>query len=214
MKKIAGGFTLVEILVVIAIVAIVGTILVTIFANTLRGSTKSQILAVIKQNGQAVLDDIDKTVRGADSLLCDPGSSKTTVVEKNGVYTRYRILLQDDTVGPSSCIGTGKNGCVIEDHPTRQRDETGVLETESAFKTTVCTDLDPMPRAGLQVDILTDTSEQSGVSVEDGSFNVSKPSGYKAELSLNLKLKAGAGVPPSVADQIDPVVFQTTVQLR
>lgn len=88
MKK---GFTLVEMMVVMAIVAIVGIILVMIFANTLRGSSKAQILSVIKQNGQAVLGVMDNAIRNADNVACISTSGDTLAVVKNGIYTRFRF---------------------------------------------------------------------------------------------------------------------------
>lgn len=218
MKK---GFTLVEILVTMAIVAIVGTILVTTFTNTLRGSNKSQILAVIKQNGQAVLENMDKTIRGADNLLCPTDSTPvyTAVVVQNGVYTRYRIALPGDTSGtaPADCIGTGKNGCIVQDHPTKQTDpDTGELETDAVFIGSVCNADDPMPRAGSTdiANILTDTNSQTGVQIDSGSFTASKPSGYKAAVTVSFTLKAGVAAPAVIVGQIDPVEFKTNVGLR
>lgn len=201
------GFTIIEILVVIAVFAIVGTIMVVIFTNTLRGSNKSQILGIIKQNGQSVLENMDKKIRNADNLLCPSESSNTIVVERSGIYTRYRIVP----------LTTGENGYIIEDHPTKQMDQTtGQLETDSVFILSVCNPNDPMPRVGSAdtANILTDTNTQSGVSIEGGSFAVSKPAGFKAAVTVNFVLKPGIGAPSATAGQIDPVAFKTTIELR
>ena len=45
------GFTLIEMIVVVAVLIIMGAILSQIFSNTLRGSNKAQVLSSIKQNG-------------------------------------------------------------------------------------------------------------------------------------------------------------------
>ncbi|MBI4036044.1 type II secretion system protein [Candidatus Daviesbacteria bacterium] len=211
-RKSGAGFTLVEILVTMAIVAIVGTILVTIFTNTLRGSNKSQILAVIKQNGQAVLDNMDKTIRGADNVVCPqlpspPAivSSNTLVVVTNGTYTRYRITLE-----PSD---HSINGYIQQDNPAKQ-DVAGSSplrkETESEFVSRVCNIADPMT----QIVILTDTNLQSGVSVTTGSFTKNPQSGYKDSVTVSFTLGPGVNAPAVIAGQIDPVVFKTTVGLR
>lgn len=199
------GFTLAEILVVIAIVAIVGTILVLIFTNTLRGSNKSQILSAMKQNGQAVLDSMGRIIRSADNVVCPTsGSSNTIVIVKNGTYSRYRIV-PGNTAGlapgsaPSVCIGLGTNGCIILDNPTPQ-----------SLETTPQLCADPMPFA----QILTDTNSLAGVSIESGSFYVSKPAGFKAIVTVNFVLKPGVGVPQITASQIDSVTYQTTIELR
>lgn len=208
--KTERGFTLAEVLVVMAIVAIVGTILVLIFTNTLRGSNKSQILSTMKQNGQAVLDNITGTIRSSDNVVCPPlGSSNTIVIVKDGIYSRYRIVLAGDQSGsaPPSCIGTGTaNGCIILDNPTPSPSETG----PQSFVARVCNAADPMPLA----QILTDTNPLTGVSIGSGSFSISKPSGFKAIVTVNFILKPGVSVPQAIVSQIDPVTDQTTIELR
>lgn len=191
MKK---GFTLAEILVVMAIVAIVGTILVAIFTATLRGSSKSQMLSVIKQNGQAVLENMDKLIRGADSVVCPPPAasifSNTMVVVKDGTYTRFRFIPKTGSV----------NGTIKQDSP-----------------------LPPVPPAVIDcsdttwvnpVNTLTDTNTQTGVSVENGSFQLNSSSAFKDQVTVKFDLRPGVVAPAAIAGQIDPVTFQTTVQVR
>lgn len=181
------GFTLAEILVVMAITAIVGIIMVIIFSNTLRGSNKAQILAVIKQNGQAVLDNMDKTIRGADNVVCI--SSYYLVVVKDGIYTRYRIKSENNI--PTIVQDSPVMGSLINDICTLS-DSTGVAKI-----------------------ILTDTNSQSGVSVLNGSsFSRSAQSGSKDSVTVSILLGPGAGVPAAISSQIDPVSFQTTIELR
>lgn len=195
--KIERGFTLAEILVVVAITAIVGTILVLIFTNTLRGSAKAQILSAIKQNGQAVLESMDKTIRNADDVICVSNPPNTLVVVKENVYTRYRIVLSTDGVStaPTSCTGSGKNGCIVQDNPPSPPQ--GMCD-------------DSMPLAN----ILTDSDTKTGVSVVSGSFSSSKLAGYNTAITVEFKLKPGAGAPAVITGQIDPVAFQTTIELR
>lgn len=208
------GFTLVEILVVMAIVAIVGIIMVVIFTNTLRGSNKSQILSVIKQNGQAVLENMNNNIRNADNSICSTSPSNTLVVVKNGTYIRYRISLPGNDKVPPACF---KNGCIVWDNPTKQIDlQTNQLETDSAFISSVCGSNDPIPRAGSAdtANILTDTNSQTGVAVPSGSFTLSKPPGFKAAVTVAFELQPGVDAPSIIASQIDPVDFQTTIELR
>lgn len=208
------GFTLVEILVVMAIVAIVGIIMVVIFTNTLRGSNKSQILSVIKQNGQAVLENMNNNIRNADNLVCptlDGNSSNTAVVVKNGTYTRYRISGMSDYVSGRVPPACQKNGCILQDSPTKDiNPDTGQLETDSVFILRVCNSTSLMFLAN----ILTDTNSQTGVLVKSGSFTLSKPAGFKAAVTVAFKLQPGADAPSVIVSQIDPVDFQTTIELR
>lgn len=209
MKK---GFTLVEILVVISVLSIVGVIILTIFTRTLKGNNKAQILAAIKQNGQAVLENMDKTIRNSGNLLCPTiDSSNTLVVEKDGLYTRYRIALagapDGDKVPPSCSL----NGCIVSDNPAKQIDlATNELETDLAFINRACSSTDFMTSAN----ILTDTNSQTGVLVKEGSFKSDKLAGFKDAVTINFKLGPGKDAPAAVAGQIDPVTFQTTIQLR
>lgn len=216
-KKLSGGFTLAEILVVIAIVAIVGTILVLIFTNTLRGSNKSQILSAMKQNGQAVLDSMSRTIRSADNVVCPASeSSNTIVIVKNGTYSRYRVVLSTDIVGsaPASCLRMGSNGCIVFDNPTPSPSET----IPQLFINRVCNAADSMSSA----QILTDTNLLTGVAIDciasdcitNPFFTRNKSAGFKDQVTVKFNLKPGVGAPPTIAGQIDPISFQTTVELR
>lgn len=201
------GFTLAEILIVMAIVAIVGTILVTIFTNTLRGSNKAQALAVIKQNGQAVLENMDKTIRNSDNVVCPTLTSptgKTLVIVKNGVYTRYRFI------SPTS----SDNGRIQQDNPVKQ-DVVGTSplrkETDNEFIDRVCDMTISMTGAST----LSDTNQQSGVSVLSGAlFTRNWESGFKDSVTISFILESGIGIGAAVSSQIEPVTFQTTIQLR
>jgi prepilin-type N-terminal cleavage/methylation domain-containing protein len=187
--EVKKGFTLVEILVVMAIMAIVGTVLVAIFTNTLRGSNKSQILAVIKQNGQAALDNMDKTILDADSVVCPQAdaSGPTLVVVKNGRYTRFSFVTG---IAP---------GFIQQDSPSPGSNINSFLNTEISSDGSIT---------------LTDTNPQSGVSVKSGLFSRNQESGFKDSVTVSFELGPGSAIPEAVANQIDNVVFQTTIQLR
>lgn len=208
MKK---GFTLVEVLVVISVLSLVGVLVLTIFTRSLQGNNKSQILSAIKQNGQSVLENIDKTIRDSDIVVCpvinppDTGaSSANLVVRSGGVYTRYRFI------DPSPAINPTMNGLIQQDNPTKQNvQDSDPLreETDPEFVNRICTLVDPMSQTA--TNILTDTDTQSGVSVESGLFTRSRSAGFKDQVIIKFNLKPGISAP-----QIDAVSFQTTIQLR
>lgn len=195
MKYSNSGFTIAEILVAIAIIAFLGAVMVAIFISTLRGSNKSQILGSIKQNGQAVLEIMDKTIRSADNVICTSGDTKTLVIEKNGIYTRFRFIAPTPTINPTA------NGKIQQDSPLPGVD----MET---FLMYVC--MNPMPAPI----ILTDTNTQTGVSVNNGSFTRNQQAGSEDNVTVEFTLGPGVQAPPVVAGQIEPVKFQTTIQLR
>ena len=201
------GFTLVEMLVVISVLSVIGVLILIIFQRTLRGANKSQILSSIKQNGQAVLEMMDKTIRNAENVVCPAipsgstlASSTGLVIERAGQYTRYRFVAATTSV----------NGQIKQDGPTKQkvgdRDE-----TDTEFINRICNIADPLSSQAL---ILTDTNLQTGVSLENGSFIRNRQFGFRDVVSIQFDLRPGQGAPQAVAGQIDPVTFQTTVQLR
>lgn len=204
MKK---GFTLVEMLVVFGVLSIVSVLILTIFTRTLRGGNKSQIIATIKQNGQSVLENMDKTVRKSDNVVCPvitpPATSawsRNLVVVREGIYTRYRIIPK-----------TSASGYIQQDNPTKQTDsQTSKEETESAFVNRICSPVDPMPQA----QVLTDTKAQTGVSVQNGLFARDRSAGFKDQVTIRFRITPDVDAPQAVAGQIDPVNFQTTIQLR
>lgn len=203
MKK---GFTLVEMLVVIAILSVVGVLILTIFTRTLRGTNKSQIISAIKQNGQSVLEILDKSIRGADHLVCvsSEPNDDTIVLEKEGTYTRFRFVLPQSIVAaPQSCL---VNGCIISDNPVPESDESD----PRLFINSVCASSDPMDKSA----VLSDTNSQTGVKVISGSFKQDSEAGFKDIVTIKFVLGPGVDAPKAVAGQIDPVTFQTTIQLR
>lgn len=190
------GFTLVEMLVVVTVLSLLGVLILTIFTRSLRGSNKSQVISQIKQNGQAVLEMMDKNIRGADNVVCVSSPLPTSlVVVKNGIYLRYRFISSSPTA----------NGSIQQDNPGR-----GPAETDTDFVNRVCPTADPM----VNPVILTDTNPLSGISVENGSFSQDKSAGFKDQVTVKFDLKAGISQPLAIAGQIDSVNFQTTVQLR
>lgn len=200
MKK---GFTLVELLVVIAVLSISILLVLYIFTNSLRGSNKAQILSSIKKNGQAVLEVVDKTIRSSDNVICPAipsgstsASSTGLVIEKVGLYTRYRFVSATGTV----------NGSMKQDNPTR-----GSTESISNFINRVCNIADPLSSQAL---VLTDTNPQVGVSIQNGSFKRNKQIGFKDTVTISFQVTYPVEVSPALVGQIDPVDFATTVQLR
>lgn len=201
------GFTLVEMLIVIGILTIFGVLILTIFTRTLKGSNKSQILGLIKQNGQLVLEVLDKTTRGADKVLCpkDSTPSKTLVVVKNGSYTRFRFI-DPNTNNPSLGTCNSINGCLIEDFPVQP--SSGSETDLKVFLDNLCTN----PPVSSQV--LTDTNTQKGVSIQSGTFTKNPSAGFRDVISVSFQIAPGLGAPPAVTGQVDAATFQTTIQLR
>ena len=203
MKFKGTGFTLVEVLVVVAVLSLVGVLVVAIFTNTLRGSNKSQITLAIKQNGQAVLENMDKTIRNSNEVICLGNNSNNTiqtivVMDKKGAYIRYTLLTD-----PSK----NTNGAIYQDNPVKSDDQ-----AFESFKEEVCRIINV--NSLFSPAVLTDTRLQSGVRVVGGSFKKDPTTEFKEVITIEFTLEPGVKAPPFLTGQIDPSTFQTSVELR
>ncbi|MBI4038187.1 prepilin-type N-terminal cleavage/methylation domain-containing protein [Candidatus Daviesbacteria bacterium] len=183
------GFTLVEILVVTAVVAIMGIVITEIFISSIRGGDKAKVLASIKQNGQASLEIMDKTIRGADLVVCPLTStpSDTVIIVKNGLYERFRFK------SPPSA-----NGFIERDKPT------------AVSSSTWCSSTD----VSVSPELLTDNDPKKGVSVRSGYFKRDKAPGYKDLVTINFILGPAVEAAQAILAQTDEVTFTTTIELR
>ncbi len=77
-KKTGAGFTLMELVVAVAIIAGLGTVLVQALFTTTRSSTKVERLTDVKQGGEYALNVIERMIRNAQSLTAVCSSSGTT----------------------------------------------------------------------------------------------------------------------------------------
>lgn len=68
MIKNQQGFTLIEILVVISIIGILTAITADIFIQIIRGSNKANIVTEIKQNGDNILNQLERVIRNAEEV--------------------------------------------------------------------------------------------------------------------------------------------------
>ncbi len=79
----SNGFTLIEILVVVGLLAVIATIGSNMFFTTLRSSSKSKNLTIVKQNGDYALATIEKLIRDSEKVITNSdGSVCTTGMNK------------------------------------------------------------------------------------------------------------------------------------
>lgn len=105
------GFTLIELIVVVAIMAVLGVIFTDILIQAIRGQNKVKAINMVKQNGQVVMDKLSNEIREAESLVCigkkdmpvadvdcQTTACDTIVIYKNGLYSRYRLVSPTSSV--------------------------------------------------------------------------------------------------------------------
>ncbi len=126
--KYQKGYTLFELLTVIGILSVIGVIVLSIVFISLRGSQKSEALEIVRQNGDAALSQMVKTVRYAKRLdaplACTPSVSTSSItltsLTDNGQTTlscasstlssNSATLLNTNAVAATSCSFTCAQG--------------------------------------------------------------------------------------------------------
>lgn len=106
MKK--AGFTLIELLVAMAILATVGVVTTNLFFQTLKGTTKAELLKGVKQEGDFAISIIEKMIRNSKNIeeafpenpswSCD-GSDRPDI----------KITNQDNSTTIFNCSMTGSD---------------------------------------------------------------------------------------------------------
>ena len=92
----ATGFTLIEILVAVGLLAIIAVIGSNMFFTTLRNSTKSKTLTTVKQNGdyalatiERLIRDSEKVITNSDGSLCAVGMNKIKTKRLDGSEVEF-----------------------------------------------------------------------------------------------------------------------------
>lgn len=94
-NKIYKGFSLIELIAVMAVFSVIGTIIVTIISTVLRSSKKVELLTNVRQSGDFTLSQMVRSIRYAGELTapatCNPpvttNSVTITSATDNGITT-------------------------------------------------------------------------------------------------------------------------------
>jgi len=108
------GFTLVEMLAVVAIFVIVGSITMSILVTSFRTSHKTDIITLVQQNGNYALSQVAKTLRNARGLV-DPFPCVGQVTASS-----VTVITPDDQQVTYACSGgtIASNGASLIDTST------------------------------------------------------------------------------------------------
>jgi type II secretory pathway pseudopilin PulG len=101
--QIENGISLLEILVVVAIFAILGIIVTRAVVLTLSGSKKSGSLVKVRENVSYSLDIIERQLRNADSIVACPNPDPSII----------NYIDQFGNAASFSCINTGMDNSYI-----------------------------------------------------------------------------------------------------
>lgn len=102
MKK---GVSLIEILIVVAIFAVLGLLISRVILTTLRGSNRSDSLVKVRDNLDYALSVMERQIRNADSVSPCPNPDPTRVDfrDSNGIAAYFACT----NVGPSGYVASG-----------------------------------------------------------------------------------------------------------
>jgi prepilin-type N-terminal cleavage/methylation domain-containing protein len=78
-KRNLFGFSLIEMLVVIGILALLSVFIVQSFISTIRTNTKAEIMRDLKQNGDYALSFFTRKIQNATSIDCSSAPSSITI---------------------------------------------------------------------------------------------------------------------------------------
>lgn len=131
-----SGFTLVELLLAIAIFSVIGTVSLSILFMTLRAGKKSDLLIVLKQNGNAAMSQVVKNIRYAKSLDI-PTSCVTPVTVSQITLTS----IADNGSTEFACTSTAPN--TIASNGASLIDTSVAVVTDCSFTCTQPTQNDP-----------------------------------------------------------------------
>lgn len=100
------GFTLLEMLVSIAIVALLSTVLSQVFITTLRLNTKTELLKDMKQNGELALETMIRLIQNAKRVDC-VSSQSILITSTDDGQTSLECALTGTTTRIASTSATG-----------------------------------------------------------------------------------------------------------
>jgi prepilin-type N-terminal cleavage/methylation domain-containing protein len=132
-KQSRKGFTLMEILISIGILATVGTLITQVLFTTMHVNTKSGILTDIKQNGEFAMDSMGRLVRVAGTIetVCGQGKlTSDTAIIRDG---------EGQTI-TFSCVSDGTTARIASTSASGTAYLTGDSVTLSASGATTCAD--------------------------------------------------------------------------
>ena len=124
---LSRGFTLIEMLAVIAIFIVVGSVGMAILITSFRTSQKTDIITLIQQNGNYALSQMGKTIRDARGIVtpfpCVPTVSANAIT----------IITPDNQQVTFACLSNGASPATIASNGVSLLDTTKVTLTSCSF---------------------------------------------------------------------------------
>ncbi len=195
-KKNQFGFSIIEVILAIGILAVIGVITSNLLTRTYRTSSDAELISKLKQNGAVASDGLSEAIRMADAVVCygANGAINNRIIIRTlqGKYWQFRFV---DPV-----ISGGKvtqNGYIA-----KQENLVPLQGDLSAFCQMV-----PTPAQEI---VITDRNIDTGVNITNGDFK--KISGSVGKDTVTIKFDVNPAGNQTGAIGIANI--QTTVQVR
>ena len=184
--KVKHGFTLIEFLVVLGILALVVGSITLFLTSVLKGTNQANVLSEVKQNGQATLDSLERQIRGAvDAEAVD--SNHLKIIREEAQPLHIKCLVRN--ANQNGRIGTAVEPIGSTVNPS---DESYISVSND----------DPV--SGVNIE-----SADCNLSVIPADFGVNAP----AVVSISFVAKQGFKAAQR-ADFEAQAAFKTTISLR
>ncbi len=215
------GFSIVEALVVAAIVGIMGVILTDLLSRTINGGNKTELLNNVKQNGQVTLNNMIDTMRQSTKVVCAgtimaSSANVITIIEKDGRYGRFHFY-------PPTA---GTNGYIqhefLVDYNNNSSPPDPTIDPTLFCSTLSWVNYGGGPTGYIEDPLsapttLTDTDPSTGISVSDCVFTWAPAPGAQDVVKVDMHIKAGVSAPTDYTSQVgdaNGLEFTTSVQLQ
>ena len=191
------GFTLIELLVVLGILAAAVGASMIFLTSVLKGTNQANVTAEVKQNGQVVLDSLEKQIRGATDVECANSAGNSVDCSDASASLKYLKLVRSDE-DPLHI------GCFLDSLPKTENGWIGIVDSALAY-----------PSSTNYVSV-TNKDAISGVDIQDCNFKVSSASsGTTSPSVVSISFIVNQGIDaPSRADFLANAKFETTISLR
>ncbi len=210
-----NGFSLIEVVIAMTIIAVIGTITTTVVTRTFRTNSQSADISKLKENGERALNSVAESIRMADKVVCygiTPASPeliscvgyppsmirKIVIRTLAGKFVKYSF--NEPVLAPSPGCQIIQNGYLSKQENINPADVT----TDQSFCDVTLAS--PAPVA------IANNNPLSGVNFRNGEFKrlsgISNKDTVTILFNVNPSLSWGEAIPSNT------VGMSTTVQVR
>lgn len=105
------GFTLVELVIAMAIFSLAVFAAVGLFVSIVRGERRNQDIRYVQQNSRYIVESVSRDIRVAQTVNVEAGNESIVVSNERQLGSRIRYALDGDDITREICSGTSSTAC-------------------------------------------------------------------------------------------------------